>query len=206
MKRSRRIKLDLLSADAAAVLLLGTLFLAGGALGCLVAGHVRGDSGAALQDYLKAYLSLANETGIEAGFSGVVWEQLRFPLLALVMGFTAVGIVGIPALFAVRGFLFSFCVACFCRSFGWNGLIPAVFLFGLPALLWAPALFVLGIQALQASYSMLCRCMGEDRQPVFCEGAYWVRCALCVGVLALCVALEYLVLPALVGASARFVL
>lgn len=206
MKKGRRLKLDLLSGDAAAVLLLGVLFLVGGAAGCVVAGNVNGDAGMALQDYLKAYLTLADSTGVKTSFAGVLWEQVRFPLLALLMGFTAVGVIGIPALFAARGFMFSFSVSCFCRLFGVNGLVPAVFLFGLPALLWAPALFVLGMQALGGSYSMLCRCMGDGRSPAFFEGGYWLRCALCGGVVAMCVALEYFVLPVLVGASAKFVL
>lgn len=206
MKRRRKMKLDLLSGNTAAVLLLGALFLLGGALGCAAAGNVRGEAGAALEQYINAYLTLAGGSEMEVRFFSVLWEQMRFPLLALLMGFTAVGIIGIPALFAVRGFVFAFSVACFCRLFGTAGLIPALFLFGLPALIWAPALFVLGMQTLGASCSMLRRCVGDSCRPEFCEGDYWVRCALCACAVALCVALEYLVLPALVGASARFVL
>lgn len=37
------------------------------------------------------------------------------------------------------------------------GLIPALFLFGLPALLWAPALFVLGAQGMLGAYGLLRR-------------------------------------------------
>ena len=82
--------------------------------------------------------------------------------------------------------------------------MPAVFLFGLPALLWAPALFVLGAQGVSSSLIMFRRCVGDSASPTFLSGAYWIKCALCGGAVALCVALEYLVLPALVGASARF--
>ena len=85
---------------------------------------------------------------------------MRFPLAALLMGFTALGVIGLPVLFAVRGFLFSFSVACFCRLFGGAGLIPALFLFGLPALLWAPALFVLGAQGMLGAYGLLRRVTG----------------------------------------------
>ncbi|MCI8871115.1 MAG: hypothetical protein HFF39_11395 [Lawsonibacter sp.] len=205
MRRRRRIQLDLLCADRAAVLLLGALFLAGGAAGCAAAGSIGGEAGEALREYLTLYLSLAGSGGAEVSFGRVLWEQLCFPLFTLLLGFTALGLVGIPLLFAAKGFLFSFCVSCFCRLFGGAGLAPAVFLFGLPALLWAPALFVLGTQGVSSSFIMFRRCLGDNRAPAFLSGVYWMKCALCGGAAALCVALEYLVLPALVGASARFV-
>jgi hypothetical protein len=202
MKRHRRIGLAL-RWPTASLLLLGALFLLGGAAGCAAAGQVQGDAGAALQTYLGAYLSLPEGGAVR--FASVVWEQLRIPLLVLLMGFTAAGIVGIPILFALRGFLLAFCVACFCRLYGWSGLAPAAVLFGLPALLWAPALFVLGVQALDASRSMLCRCVGGAGPLAFCQGSYWARCAGCACALALCAALEYWVLPALVGAAAKLI-
>lgn len=109
-------------------------------------------------------------------------------------------------LFAVRGFLFSFSVACFRRLFGGAGLIPALFLFGLPALLWAPALLVLGAQGMLGAYGLLRRVTGDSRYPLSYDTAYGVRCALCGGAVMLCVILELSIVPVLVGASARFVL
>ena len=109
------------------------------------------------------------------------------------------GVIGLPVLFAVRGFLFSFSVACFCRLFGGAGLIPALFLFGLPALLWAPALFVLGAQGMLGAYGLLRRVTGDSRYPLSYDTAYGVRCALCGGAVMLCVILELSIVPVLVG-------
>lgn len=198
--------MDLLSWDTAVLVLLGTMFLAGGVVGCLAANRIQGEAGTALLEYLNAFFSLSSETGLDVGFWDVVWEQLRFPLLVLILGFTAVGTIGIPAAFGLRGFLFSYSVACLFRLFGWPGAAPALFLFGLPALLWAPALFIMGNQAMGASCAMLRCCLGDGQRPGFFEGSYWFCCALCAGAVALCVALEYWVLPSLVGASAGFVL
>ena len=39
-------------------------------------------------------------------------------LLALLLGFTALGLLGLPLLFAVRGFLLAFSIASFVRLFG----------------------------------------------------------------------------------------
>ena len=206
MRRNRRVKLNLFSGDTAAVALLGVLFVLGGFCGCLAAGCVDGESGAALEEYLKAYLTLSQQGTVQVSLGAVLWDQVRFPLAVLLLSFTAIGVVGIPAVFGVRGFLFSFSVACFFRLFGWAGFGPAVFLFGVPALLWVPVLFVLGMQGMGSSYDVLRRCRGENCDPAFFRITYWHRCAVCVFALAACAALEYLILPACVGLAARFVL
>lgn len=191
MGRQGKIMLDVPSGTLAAMAVLGMAFLLGGGAGCLLGGMVNGAGGSALSDYLQTYLTLAQD-GTEGapGFWAVLWEQMRFPLAALLMGFTALGVIGLPVLFAVRGFLFSFSVACFCRLFGGAGLIPALFLFGLPALLWAPALFVLGAQGMLGAYGLLRRVTGDSRYPLSYDTAYGVRCALCGGAVMLCVILE----------------
>ena len=143
---------------------------------------------------------------VEVSLGSAIWDQVRFPLAVLLLGFTAMGVVCIPVVFGVRGFLFAFSVSCFCRLFGWRGLAPAVFLFGVPALVWTPVFFVLGMQGIVGAYSVLRRFRGENCDPAFFQMSYWRRCALCVLALAACVALEYLALPSLVKASVDFVL
>ena len=206
MGKNRRVKLNLISGETAAIMILGALFMLGGLGGCLAASFVRGQSGAALEEYLRAYLALAQGGSIQLSLGTVIWDQIRFPLVMLLLGFTAAGVVCIPAVFCVRGFLFSFSVACFCRLFGWAGGVPAAFIFGFPALLWTPAFFVLGMQAMAASYDVLRQCRGEGCDPAFFRMRYWQRCALCVLALAACAAVVYLVLPSLVGTAADFVL
>lgn len=206
MRKHGTVRMGLLPKETAAVFLLGSMFLAGGVVGCMLAGRIQGDSGIALQDYLKAYFALAEGAGVNAGFLDVMWEQFCFPLLVFVLGFTAVGVVGVPVAFSIKGFMLSYSVACFCRMFGFTGLLPALFLFGFPALLWAPALFILGIQAVDTSYAMLCCCLGTGVRPAFCEGSFWWRCILCMGLLVLCVALEYWILPAFMQSVAGFML
>ena len=80
MRRNRRTSVDLPAGETAALLVLGAVFLAGGAAGCLAAAGIRGDAGTALRDYLSAYLALAGEGGGAVTFAGVLWEQLSFPL------------------------------------------------------------------------------------------------------------------------------
>ena len=206
MKRGRRVKINLVSGGVASTFILGGMFFLGGVLGCITAIQIDGETGAVLEEYLRAYLSLAREHTVDVSLWEVIWEQTKFPLFAFALGLAAVGVIGLPILFSLRGFLFSFSVACFCRIFGTAGLVPAVFLFGFPAFLWAPALFILGVQALQSSYAMARRFLGDHCQPAFFERAYWTRCAVCVICILFCIVLEYTVLPLLIGASAKFVL
>ena len=113
MSRRKRWKLDLLSGEAAALVLLGASFFLGGAAGCVMAGLVGGEGQGALAEYIRGYLDLAAEGGMQPPFWPLVWELIRFPLLVFLLGFTALGVVGMPVLFAVRGFLLCFgCQSC----------------------------------------------------------------------------------------------
>ena len=113
MSRRKRWKLDLLSGEAAALVLLGASFFLGGAAGCVMAGLVGGEGQGALAEYIRGYLDLAAEGGMQPPFWPLVWELIRFPLLVFLLGFTALGVVGMPVLFAVRGFLLCFAAASF---------------------------------------------------------------------------------------------
>ena len=136
----------------------------------------------------------------------MLWEQGRFLIGLCILGVTALGVAGIPVLFLARGFLFSFSVAAFCRIFGPVGLASAFFLFGLPALLWAPVLFLAGCQCLEGAYALLCRVLGDGRVPLPQGSAYWGKLALYGLGLVVCVTLECMAAPVLLKAAAQFVL
>ena len=120
---------------------LGCSFILGGVLGSLMVSLIAGQAAQELESFLRDYLSAAQAGEIQARFWPMLWEQGRFLIGLCILGVTALGVAGIPVLFLARGFLFSFSVAAFCRIFGPVGLASAFFLFGLPALLWAPVLF-----------------------------------------------------------------
>jgi len=156
-------KWDLLSEQNGALAALSITFLLGGVLGAVFAALSDGAGAEELSSYLTGYLELAQEGELPRSLWPLLWGQLRDPLLALLLSLTALGVVGLPVLLGVRGFFFSFSAACFCRVFGVRGMFPAFVIFGLPALLWAPALFVLGTAGLCSAWQMLRRAMGESR-------------------------------------------
>ena len=179
---------------------LGLSFLLGGLAGALMAALAGGEGARELSAYLSDYLILAGQEGAAARFCPLLWGRLRDLLIALILGMTALGAVGLPVLFAARGFLFAFSVGCFCRVFGGAGLFPAFALFGLSALLWTPALFLAGVPGMTRARRLMA---GGGQSGL---GVSWALLALCGG-LALAAALtERWVAPVLLRAAARVVL
>lgn len=205
-KRVRR-KWTILWGPGAAVAVLGVAFLLGGIAGGMFAGLAQGEGALELGNYLSDYLTLAAEGTVLRSVWPVLWEQLRYLLAAVILGLTAIGVVGLPILFCVRGFFFSFSVGCFFRVFGGAGLLPALVLFGLPALLWAPGFFLAGTQGLSNAQALLRRGLGEGRWELpACQMVYWARNGLCCVLFLVCSALEYVVVPVLLKAAAHVVL
>ena len=189
-----------------ALAILGSAFLLGGLLGAALVSMIAQPAAEALTAYLRDYLTAGQAGKVAVDFWPMLWEQGRFFVGVCVLGLTALGAAGIPVLFGARGFLFAFSVAGFCRAFGPAGLGPALFLFGLPAFLWGPILFLAGTQSMEGSIGLFRRAMGGGREPLPVGPLYWERLALWGLGLFLCVVLEFLAAPALLSASARFVL
>lgn len=198
-----RKKWDLPSEQGGALVLLALAFLAGGAAGCVLAALSSSADVEELSDYLTGYLALARDGSLPRGLWAVLWGQVRYPLAAAVLSVTALGVVGLPVLFAVRGFFLSFPAACFCQVFGGRGLLPAFVLFGLPALLWAPTLFSLGVPGFLSALQRLRRPAGERGWPPCNRG--WLA-GLCAGLTLAAGLLEYWVVPVLLRGLARVIL
>lgn len=199
--RKRMGKLwDLLSSGrVAALLLLSSAFLLGGLAGCLLAKRAGGAGADALNDYLQGYLSAAGTADVaRPGALCVLWQVVRWPLLAVVLGLTPVGLPGIPLLFLARGFLLSFAIASFFRVLGLSGLAMAFALFGISGLISVPVLFVLGVQSFLSAGAVTGRLLGESgRLPLLDRGCL-LRCCVCAVSLCGCGLIEYCGVPVIV--------
>ena len=109
----------------------------------------------------------------------VVWSTIRWPVFAVLMGFTGLGLLGIPVLFSIRGFLLSFAITSFVRMFGGVGGVLAFLTFGVTGLVAIPVLFVLGVQSLAAARLLAGRFFGDGKRSMHFVRADWVRCGLC---------------------------
>ncbi len=177
------------------LILLGACFLAGTLAGfgfsCL------GGESAPLREYLLRCLTAAGEgNGFDPSLLSVIWEVFRWPLLVSLLGFTALGAVGIPVVLAVRGFLLSYAVTAFARLFGLEGMAAALAAFGVTALVAVPALFVAAYSAFQSALSRL----SHDGPPAVSWRARLSALGPCAGLLALAAALQRTVMPALLTA------
>lgn len=207
MGKRERKKWTFVDDRTAELMALGGFFLLGGLAGGLFAGLAEGEGARVLGDYLCDYLTLASQETVTCGFWPVLWEQFRYFLAVVILGVTALGVAGLPLLFAVRGFFFSFSVGCFFRVFGGAGLLPALVLFGIPALLWAPGFFLAGLQGWSNARCLLRRGLGDGRSELpVCRPVYWIRIGFCSVLFFVCGALEYMVVPVLLRAAARIVL
>lgn len=182
-----------------------SLCFALGALGgYLLAAQAAGSGAEGLDAYLRSYVEAvkAQET-VPPGLFSVLWETLRWPLLTFLMSFTALGVVGIPVLFAIRGFLLSFAVASFFRILGGAGGVLAFAAFGMTGLLALPALFVLGVQGFTTAGVLAGRGLGAGKGPLPFGRLFLLRCGGCAAALGLCTLMEYLLIPTLVSGAAR---
>jgi hypothetical protein len=93
--------------------------------------------------------------------------------------------------------LLAFGVSCFVQVFGAMGLIPAVLLFGIPALLWAPGFLIFGVACLRWSLQNV----GRAEPLLACD----FRSGMCAAglFLMMCVIFECGLLPSLLSAAAR---
>lgn len=201
-----RRKWDLLSDQRAALAILSTAFLLGGLCGIFLAILSSETDTAELSEYLEGYLKLAQSEELPRNLWPLLWGQAKYFLAALIFGWTVLGIVGFPVLLCVRGFFFSFSVTCFCQVFGNRGLFPGFILFGLPALLWVPALFAVGVPGFLSAQQLLRRSVGEGRGVPVGNGVYWFRAGVCGALTLAAGMLEYWIVPVLLRVAARVIL
>lgn len=181
-----------------ALWVVSVAFCIGGLIGLLMAAQVGGGGHDSLSSYLQNYLAAIRDgTTIPPSPAAVLWETARWPLFAFLMGFTSLGLLGIPTLFAIRGFLLSFAVSSFVRMFGGTGGILAFFSFGITGLVTVPALFVLGVQGLLSARQLMGKPMSGRKGPFPFGRLYFVRGGLCAGALVLAILLEYWAVPSL---------
>ena len=95
-----------------ALVVSAAFFGLGGVAGCFLALQSASDGVAAMHDYLDRFLAAAQADAFDLpGISETLWRSFRWPLAAVLLGFTAMGFLGIPLLASMRGFFLSFSIA-----------------------------------------------------------------------------------------------
>ena len=194
-----------LSGEGPALAVLSISFFLGGVAGCLLAANVGGGGSESLAAYLDGFLTVVGSEGMAPpALLPLLWEVLRWPFFAIVFGFTALGLVCIPILFSIRGFLLAFAIASFSRMFGGAGSLMAAMVFGVSGLFSVPAFFALGVQGLTVARGLAGRKLGDGGRGAPLGRAYFLRCGTCAAAFCVCILLEYLAVPAMVAGMAGF--
>ena len=194
-KTGKQIRADL-SWDGLTRLAVLSVCFGLGALGGFLFSALSGDS-PGLLDYLRQYFQSAGAGGgPELSLGAVIWDLLRWPLMAFLLGLAPAGAIGIPMLMGARGFLLAFAATTFARLFHLPGLAAALAAFGVTVLVAVPVLFAVAEDAFRQSLSRL---PGAASAP-----ARWSErvqaLTPCAGLLVLAVALQQTVMPALFSA------
>lgn len=166
-----------------------TVFLVGTFLGFFLA-RLSG-SNTELSGLLSERLCCASQGNLDISFASILWDCLRWPLAVLISSFFTLGIVAIPALLLIRGFLLSYAASSFAVSMQQAGAAAEVVIFFVPALLVVPVMFLLG-----------CDGMRSARLRVIGSASSSVKASACIeallisfGVLSVAVALQWVVVP-----------
>lgn len=207
MKRRVAKILDLPSSGHTAVLLiLAISFALGVFAGCFLADCVSGEGDEELRNYFTGFLeysgSLPNPNLIR-----VFWSTFRWHIITLCLGISAIGLIGIPVLFVLRGFLLAFSAASFYSVFGLEGLLFSFVILGITGIISIPVLFVLGVRGFLASGASAGRLLGTGGKRLLVDRSTVLCFCVCFAVLTICALIEYSVLPSIiVSLSDSFVL
>lgn len=150
-----------------------------------------------LLDYLRQYFQSAGQGGgLEPSLSTTIWDLLRWPLAAFLLGLAPIGAVGVPLLMGARGFLLAFAATTFARLFHLPGVAASLAAFGITVVIAVPVLFVVAEDAFRQSLSRLPGAASAPAQ----WGDRARALAPCAGLLVLAAALQQTVMPALFSA------
>jgi len=139
-------------------------------------------TGQELTTYLRGYLSLEPELSGRTAVSALVL-YFRYPLLALLLGYSSIGVILLPMTAAAFGFFLSFSVCCFAAAFGSDGVLLALAVFGVRCLISLPCFFLLAVSAWENSAALASFGRGRRTASVHRGRFYWQRTGLCTAAL-----------------------
>jgi len=190
-----------------AEVLLALCFLLGVWLGQAALSRVPESTGTELREYLRGFVGAEREAARWASVTlAALWLYLRYPLLAFLCGFTALGAVLIPAVSVVFGFSVSFAVGCFAAAFGGDGVWLALALLGLRCAVTLPCFFLLAAPALEQAAKGGTASFGRGRRK-WQGTACWLRLGAVILILLAGACVDGLLSPRLLEAvPARMIL
>ena len=199
--RARKLRYVTVGSLPLRSLLLALFFVFGVLCAYVASGRCGDETSNALRRYLDRYLALNGERTLTGGVvTQTLVCYLRAPVLAFLLGFASIGVVALPLLMAAQGFVLAFSLFCFALTLGREEFLLLPALFTLRLLFVVPCTFLLGIAALDKSFSLAVLTLGGSGKrvrPVAYGAAYWYRFAVCCVCLWIGCAMELWLIPRL---------
>ena len=188
-------------------LLLAVLFLAGALAGHLYAGSCGEETWTALGQDLDDYCRLYDAGGVETSLVSCMVMYFGYGLALFLLGFSAAGVVLIPALSGVFGFFTMYTVSCFVRCYGRSGAVLAMGALIVRLVFTLPCFLVLAGAAWPLSMELFALSFGRGKRstPVLYGSRYFLIVLLCAVILAVGVFCERLLTPVLFRAALGFI-
>lgn len=99
------------------------------------------------------FLSLkGGETGTD--LASLFWWLAKYHVFVFLLGFSMLGVVGIPLAAFARGFTLSFTMAVLVRLYSVNGAIAGALILGVSSLFSVPLFFLMAVSAMNASLEL----------------------------------------------------
>ena len=188
------------------MLICGITFLCGCIIGTFSAGLVKDTSSlnSLLSDYISYYLNGAAD---KPDFITTLFEVYKYHLAAIFLGLTVPGVLLLPALSAVRGFMLSYCVSAIVRLLGGNGVWLALSIFGIRTFITIPCFFILSVYAYSCSAYIFRQSFSKNMK--FAASPFNRRtlivCGICFLVLLLSALIDTYMTPSLIGFAASHI-
>lgn len=178
------------------IFLLALFFMAGCFAGQFFARYMPQSAGEELIGYVRQYVFLESERSGRTAVSTILL-YVRYPLLAVLLGFSSLGILLIPCTAAVFGFFLSFSVSCFVSVFGLDGVWLAIAAFGLRCAITLPCFLILAEAALEHAADLAALSFGRGRRVTRTISARsrWLLAAVCLVVLLFGVCVDLMFVP-----------
>lgn len=186
-----------------ALVVTAAFFTLGSLAGAFLALRSSASGIEALGSYLAQFLSAAQEGGLsQPALPELLWRALRWPLGAFFLGFTAMGLLGVPILASLRGFFLTFSVASFALAFGRNGVAASFLLLGIPGIFYLPAFFLLCTQSFLSAWTLAAGRGGTGHRETGPGRDQLLRCGVCAAAVTAGLFTEKFLVPILLSGTA----
>lgn len=176
------------------LLMLALFLLLGVLLGYFCSARCDANEGGALEAFFDAYLAQSASPQLTLGLvCRTLFCYGRACLLAFLFGFSSIGVLCLPALFAAQGFVLSFSLFSFAQALGREAFPALAALFAIRLLLVLPCTLTVGSAAWERSWALAMLALGQRRS--FAAPALCYRFLVCCVILLTGCALELWLVP-----------